>query len=128
MKNLPVLLATFALAAAGLSGCAAGGEKPAAVSPAASRTVTVAVDGMVCNFCATNIDKTLAKLPGVTAVYIHLGEGVALLGVNDPALPAEADIRKAVDEAGFAVTEIKRSDTAFAASRDALKAKTLKNL
>ena len=127
MKNLPILLATFALAATGISGCASSEEKPAVIATAASHTVTVAVDGMVCNFCATNIDKTLAKLPGVKDVHVNLAAGAVVLRATEKA-PTDEALRQAVKDAGFEPKGITRSVEDFGAAKARLKAEALKKL
>jgi copper chaperone CopZ len=112
------------LAAPALITAIAGCVSVSAPAPTAgTHTVTVVADGMVCNFCATNIDRTLGKLPGVTAVYVDLHEGSVLLGVNDPDLPTEADIRRAVGDAGFTFRGIRRAAVPFAEAQAALKTK-----
>ena len=55
------------------------------------------VGGMSCNHCKASVERSLAQLPSVTAVAVDLAAGtVAVEGE-----PADADVRKAVEELGF---------------------------
>lgn len=130
MKTRLLALAALALAA-GLSGCLTTGEQLTSSAEASlaadSRTVIVVVDGMVCNFCATNIDKTLAKLPGVTAVHVNLAGGVVALRATEKA-PTDEAIRAAIKDAGFDPKGITRSTEDFSAAKARLKAEALKKL
>lgn len=37
------------------------------------------INGMMCNHCKTNVEKALARIEGVTAVRVDLGEGIAYI-------------------------------------------------
>lgn len=123
LRRLGLLAALPLLAATAFSGCTTGAGEPASV--AAPRTdehlVKVTINGMVCNFCATNLDKTFEKTPGVTGVHVNLAAGAVLLRVTTPASPDDAAIRRTVDDAGFEVRAIERTDGDFDATRAALK-------
>lgn len=122
------VIAALILAAAGsFAGCASPEEKPGVVASSAPRTVIVDVDGMVCNFCATNIDKTLAKLPGVKAVDVNLAAGKVVLQATEKQ-PVDEDIRKAVKDAGFEPKAISRVTEDFAAVKAGIKAEAVKKL
>lgn len=55
------------------------------------------VGGMSCNHCKASVERSLAQLPSVTTVAVDLAAGtVAVEGE-----PADADVRKAVEELGF---------------------------
>lgn len=132
MKLTKITAGLLALGALAIfAGCASGtgaSETPPAALPAGSaRTVFVGIDGMVCNFCATNIDKTLAKLPGVSAVSVNLDAGAVILRAGE-FTPSDADIRKAVKDAGFEPKAIKRTTEEFDAAKARLKAEALKKL
>lgn len=55
---------------------------------AAERTVRLAVDGMWCAGCSYIVKKTLADMPGVTAVDVSMAEKAAVVTFDD----AETDI------------------------------------
>lgn len=132
MKLTKITAALLALVAvAGLAGCSSSADDNTAPKNAAGaaseRTVQITVDGMVCNFCATNIDKTLAKLPGVSAVSVNLDAGAVILRASEFA-PSDAELRKAVKDAGFEPKAIVRTNEDFAAAKARLKAEALKKL
>ena len=63
----------------------------------ADRTFTVS--GMTCGHCKSSVVTEVLQVPGVRAVDVDLDSGVLTVrGEAD-----DAAIRKAVDEAGFAV-------------------------
>ena len=126
--TLAALLALGAVA--GFSGCSASGDSVSSKTTAiasSERTVQITVDGMVCNFCATNIDKTLAKLPGVSAVSVNLDAGAVILRASEFA-PSDVELRKAVKDAGFEPKAITRTHEDFGTAKARLKAEALKKL
>jgi copper chaperone len=66
----------------------------------ADETHTFRIDGMTCGHCVAAVDKELRAVPGVVDVAVDLAAGTATVtgqGYTD------ADVRAAVDEAGYAV-------------------------
>ena len=57
---------------------------------AAERTVRLAVDGLWCAGCSYIVKKTLAGVPGVTAVDVSMAEKAAVVTFDD----AETDVAK----------------------------------
>ena len=57
---------------------------------AAERTVRLAVDGMWCAGCSYIVKKTLADVPGVTAVDVSMAEKAAVVTFDD----AETDVAR----------------------------------
>ena len=67
---------------------------------AAERTVRLAVDGMWCAGCSYIVKKTLADMPGVTAVDVSMAEKAAVVTFDD----AETDVARLTEvtaEVGF---------------------------
>ena len=64
------------------------------------------VDGLVCTFCEYNIEKKVSKLEGISAVKANLEDGTVSITVADGATLPEADIRKAITDAGFTLKSI----------------------
>jgi copper chaperone len=58
-----------------------------------------AINGMTCGHCVSAVTAELTRLPGVLAVNIDLAAGVA--DVTAAGELGEADVRAAVDEAGY---------------------------
>ena len=55
---------------------------------------------MRCAHCAAKTEKALCALPGVKKVQIQLDQGIATI-VSTKEVPEE-DVRRAIEEAGFA--------------------------
>ena len=59
------------------------------------------VEGMMCNHCRANVEKTLRQLEGVTNAEVDLASGIATV---EGSLSNE-EIIKAITEIGYSVTE-----------------------
>ena len=77
-------------------------------SPTATGSMALHVKGMGCPLCATNVRKSLERVPGVEAVNIDLGAGVVKVSAKANAIPDETAIRKAVVDAGFELAKVER--------------------
>lgn len=64
------------------------------------------VDGLVCPFCEYNIEKKVSKLDGISSVKANLKYGTVTLTVADGTPLPEADIHKAITDAGFTLKSI----------------------
>lgn len=62
-------------------------------------TTTVTVQGMTCGHCVEAVRSEVAKIEGVTGVEVDLDSGRVDIDSDRPV--AEADLRAAVDEAGY---------------------------
>lgn len=62
-------------------------------------SVSVTVVGMTCGHCVSAIRQEVGAIPGVTGVDVDLGAGTVTIASDAPV--AEADIRAAVEEAGY---------------------------
>lgn len=60
----------------------------------------IAVGGMSCQRCVQSVNAALRALPGVQQVDVDLGAGQASVAC-DPGRVSIAELRKAVEEAGF---------------------------
>ena len=65
----------------------------------------VSIEGMMCQHCVKHAKDALAKLPGVTSVEVSLENKNAVL-VSQAGIPQDS-IKKAIEDAGYTVTEIK---------------------
>jgi len=107
-----VLLAAALLAMAGLlATCQApsgAGHEPALSSAGMTPArAVVKIDGMACPFCTYNIQRQLEALDGVerTDVSLEKGEAYVTLSSSNPA--TEAQLRLAVESAGFTPTRVR---------------------
>ncbi|WP_181776039.1 heavy-metal-associated domain-containing protein [Amycolatopsis pittospori] len=63
---------------------------------------TYTVTGMTCDHCVRSVIEEVAKIDGVTGVLVDLPTGaVTVTGTREP---AAADVRAAVEEAGYTLT------------------------
>lgn len=85
------------------------GEPLSLVAAAAPDRIELQVTGLSCPFCAYGLQKKLETLKEVEKVAIDLETGQVLLDVRDGTHLSDERIRAVVQEAGFAVTGIKRS-------------------
>ncbi len=65
------------------------------------KTIAVSVDGLACPFCAYGIEKKIRRLKGVKEIKILLNVGTVILKCTENKSPAFADVRTAVEDAGF---------------------------
>lgn len=81
-----------------------------ALAPLAAKaaTFTVDVNGLVCAFCATAIEKTLTDIDGVNTVNVNLDSRVVTITAEDGKEPTDAVITKAIEDAGYNVVKINR--------------------
>jgi len=62
-------------------------------------TETYKVTGMTCEHCARSVTEELSELAGVSDVAVDLETGAVTVTAEQPL--AEADVRGAVEEAGY---------------------------
>ena len=65
-------------------------------------TVELNIEGMTCQGCVKSVTRTLAGVPGVGKVDVSLPEARARV-TYDPARAGVADLKRAVEGAGFDV-------------------------
>ena len=58
------------------------------------------VEGMACEHCQANVERALAALPGVKAAHASVASKSVEVDY-DPAVVGTAQMREAVDEAGY---------------------------
>jgi copper chaperone CopZ len=86
-------------------GEAAKTEKVDAVE---GRTVIVAVDGMVCDFCARSLTKVLTKNEAVDEVAISLEDKTVTILLTETGAMSDEEIEDAVKSAGYNLRDIER--------------------
>ena len=89
------------------------------LSPVAvqSATIEMHVNGLVCAFCAQGIEKKLRKFPATADVVVSLEQRLVAVALKDGQDIPDAELRKALTNAGYTVTTIQRSDTSIEAIR-----------
>ena len=89
------ILLTFAIVA-GLTGSAL------------AETITTSVNGMVCAFCATGIEKTFRKQPEVATVRVDLGKKRVVITTKSGKTLSDAKIKEVVTYSGYTMGNIAR--------------------
>jgi len=95
---------------------------------AQSNSVTIAlkINGLVCNFCATNLDKTFEDLPEVSNAYVNLKLKTVLIELKPGTDLSFEVLKHTVEKAGFGLKSIERSNLSFDSARALLKNQSLK--
>jgi copper chaperone CopZ len=81
----------------------------AASSPAA--TIEMTVNGLVCAFCAQGIEKKLKRYPATAEVVVNLEHHLVAVTLKAGQDISDAELRKALTDAGYTVKSITRTDT-----------------
>jgi copper chaperone CopZ len=90
-------------------------------SSATAATIEMNVNGLVCAFCAQGIEKKLRKLPATADVVVSLEQRLVAVAIKDGQDISDADLRKALTDAGYKVISIQRTDEPIDAVRVRLK-------
>lgn len=77
-------------------------------SVAHAETILVSVNGMVCAFCATGIEKTFTKQDAVQKVQVDLEKQLVTVATKPEKTLDDATVKKLIEGAGYAVTAIQR--------------------
>jgi copper chaperone CopZ len=87
----------------------------------AATTIEMTVNGLVCAFCAQGIEKKLKKLPATAEVLVNLEHRLVAVELKDGQDIPDADLRKALTDAGYTVKSISRSEAPIGSVRERLK-------
>lgn len=86
-------------------------------SEAYATTIEMGVKGLVCAFCAQGIEKKLRKLPATADVVVSLEQRLVAVALKEGQDITDAELRKALTDAGYTVTTIQRTETPLATIR-----------
>jgi copper chaperone CopZ len=84
-------------------------------------TIEMNVNGLVCAFCAQGIEKQLRKFPATADVIVSLEQKLVAVALKEGQDIPDADLRRALTNAGYAVKAINRTETPLAELRERLK-------
>jgi mercuric ion binding protein len=90
-------------------------------SSATAATIEMNVNGLVCAFCAQGIEKKLRKLPATADVVVSLEQRLVAVALKDGQDISDAELRKALTDAGYKVIGIERTDESIDAVRARVK-------
>jgi copper chaperone CopZ len=88
---------------------------------AAAETIEMKVYGLVCGFCAQGIEKTLRKNPATEDVVVSLENKLVAIATRAGQDIPDADLTKALTDAGYDVKGISRTPRSIAEIRASLK-------
>ena len=72
-------------------------------------TIRATVNGMVCGFCATSIEKTFKKQSGVSAVNVDLKDRLVTVTTKRGQTLDDARVKKLLTNSGYSVANINRA-------------------
>lgn len=93
----------------------------AVTATSTAATIEMTVNGLVCAFCAQGIEKKLKKFPATAQVVVNLEHRLVAVSLKDGRDIPDADLRKALTDAGYTVKSIERTDTPIDEVRARLK-------
>jgi mercuric ion binding protein len=80
-------------------------------------TIEMQVNGLVCGFCAQGIEKTLRGNPATADVFVSLEDRLVAIATKDNRDIPDAELRKALTNAGYTVKTIARTDNSLTTLR-----------
>lgn len=86
-------------------------------------TVKIKVDGMVCGFCASSIEKKMRANAATADVYVNLGNKIVAVSEKAGQKLDDAVLRAQIADAGYDVKGIERVATSISDVRAQDKAK-----
>ena len=90
-----------------------------ASSAASAATIEMTVNGLVCGFCAQGIEKRLRRFPATAAVLVSLEQRLVAIELVPGSDIADGELVAALEDAGYAVKAIRRTETPLARLREA---------
>ena len=75
---------------------------------AQAETIKASVNGLVCSFCATGIEKTFNKQAAVDTVKVDLDNKLVTVNTKPDQKMDDATVTKLITDAGYSVTNITR--------------------
>ena len=73
-----------------------------------AETITTTVNGMVCAFCATGIEKTFRKQPEVATIKVDLPKKLVTITTKPGKTLTDAKIKEVVTYSGYTMGKIVR--------------------
>ena len=80
----------------------------ALVAAVSAETITTTVNGMVCAFCATGIEKTFRKQPEVATVHVDLPKKTVTVTTKPGKTLSDAKVKEIVTYSGYTMGKIVR--------------------
>lgn len=93
-----------------------------AAAAAQATTIEMKVFGMVCGFCAQGIEKSLRKHPATADVTVSLEHQLVAITTREGVDIPDADLRKTIEESGYDLKSITRTQRSMTEIRGQLAA------
>lgn len=90
---------------------------------AQAATIEMTVNGLVCGFCAQGIEKTLRKNAATEDVLVSLENRLVAVATKSGADISDEVLRKALQDAGYDVKAIARTERTLTSLREQMKIK-----
>lgn len=87
--------------------------------PAFAEQITITVKGMVCSFCAQGIKKTFSRRKVVKSIDVDLDKKLVNITTYDDGILRDEDIHRIINDAGYDVLEISRTQETAALEQPA---------
>jgi copper chaperone CopZ len=81
---------------------------------ASAKTIEMNVNGLVCAFCAQGISKSMKAFPASDGVFVSLEHRMVAVHLKDGQDIADADLRKAITDAGYKLVTVQRTESSLA--------------
>ena len=78
-------------------------------SAAHAETIKASVNGLVCSFCATGIEKTFNAQPAVEKVHVDLDHKLVTINTKADQKLDDATVTQLITDAGYTVVGIERT-------------------
>ena len=76
---------------------------------ASAETIEIKVFGMVCGYCAQGVEKNLRAIAATRDVEVSIDKKLVVVATREGEVIADADLRKAIADAGYDVKGISRT-------------------
>jgi cation transport ATPase len=93
------------------------------VAFAATQTIKVNVNGMVCAFCAQGIEKKMRALSQTQDVYVNLKQRIVAVELKEGQTLSNDKVKAIIKDAGYDVTSIEMSEHPVAHIKAEMEAK-----
>jgi copper chaperone len=100
LATVSVGLAILVSALSAVTACRRDTQQTASERAVATRTVSVPVDGMICQVCAGSVKNALKKVDGVQDAEISLEKRHAVIHYDDRKVSVE-QLTRAIKDAGY---------------------------
>ena len=78
--------------------------------PIMAKTITVDVNGLVCDFCAQSVKKVIGKEDGVNTVDVDLIEKQVKIDIDDEAELSDEKLTQLITDSGYDLVAINRGE------------------